>query len=272
MPYIEAAPNVNLFVEDLGTGKPVVLLHGWPLSHEMFEYQVIELARQGYRCISIDRRGFGQSDKPLGGYDYDTLVDDLHAVLEKLEVQDATLVGFSMGGGEALRYFGRYGSDRVSKLVLLGAAAPRLVKTDDFPDGVDRSVFDKMIEKAEDDRAAFLEDFGKQFFGISLLNKPVSTPLFHWFLALQMKASPIAFTECIRTFSESDLTADLAKVGVPTLIIHGTADQTVPIDITGRVLAERITGAELIEYDGAPHGFFYTEKERLNEDLMGFIG
>lgn len=272
MAYIEVAPNVNLFVEDLGTGKPVVMLHGWPLSHEMFEYQVIELVRRGYRCIGIDRRGFGQSDKPLAGYDYDTLVDDLHAVLEKLDVHDATLVGFSMGGGEALHYFGRYGNDRVGKLVLLGAAAPRMLQADDFPDGVEQGVFDEMVEKAEDDRAGFLDEFGKQFFGISLLNKPLSTPLSNWFLALQMKASPLAFTACIRTFSEANLTADLAKVNVPTLVIHGNADQTVPIEITGQVLAEGIANAEFIEYEGAPHGFFYTEKDRLNEDLIRFIG
>jgi non-heme chloroperoxidase len=272
MPFIEVAPDVNLFVEDLGTGKPVVLLHGWPLSHEMYEYQVIKLIRHGYRCIGIDRRGFGQSDKPATGYDYDTLISDIQAVLEKLDVRDAALVGFSMGGAEALHYVARYGNERVSKLVLLGAAAPRMLKTEDFPDGVDQDVFDEMVENAEEDRAAFLEEFGKQFFGVSLLNKPLSTPLMQWFHALQMKAGPIAFTTCIRTFSEANLTADMVRIQIPTLVIHGTSDATVPIEITGRVLAESIPGAQLLEYDGAPHGFFYTHKDQLNGDLLAFLG
>jgi non-heme chloroperoxidase len=270
MPMIETAPNVRLHVEDWGQGQPVVFLHGWPLSHEMFEYQINQLGNE-FRCILIDRRGFGKSDQPWSGYDYDTLADDIQAVLEALDLHGVILVGFSMGGAEALRYLSRHGSNRISKLVLLGAAAPRLLKAPDFEEGVDKSVFDEMIENAIQDRAAFVESFSKDFFGATILNTPLSSKLMDWFHSLIMKSSPRAFINCILTFSQADLRADLAKVDVPTLIIHGTADKTVPYDLTARAMHKGIAGSRLISYEDAPHGFFYTEWPQLNRDLEAFI-
>lgn len=270
MPYVETAPGVQVFFEDWGQGQPVVFLHGWPLNHKMFEYQVNQLGNH-YRCILIDRRGFGMSDKPWEGYDYDTLADDLNAVFEALDLQDITIVGFSQGGGEAIRYMSRYQGARVSKLVLLGAAAPHMLKTDDFPDGIDKSMFDEMIENSLQDRAAFIEDFSKKFFGVSLLNNPVSSKLADWFHGLAMQASPKATVDNILTFSQADLRVDLASIQVPTLIIHGTSDQVVPYEISGQLLAENISGSQLIPYEGAPHGFFYTEWPRLNQDLLDFL-
>jgi pimeloyl-ACP methyl ester carboxylesterase len=267
---IETAPNVRLHVEDWGHGQPVVFLHGWPLSHEMFEYQINQLGNE-FRCILIDRRGFGKSDQPWSGYDYDTLADDIQAVLEELDLHEAILVGFSMGGAEALRYLSRHGSNRISKLVLLGAAAPRLLKAPDFEEGVDKSIFDEMIENAIQDRAAFVESFSKDFFGATILNTPLSSKLMDWFHSLMMKSSPRAFINCILTFSQADLRADLAKVDIPTLIIHGTADKTVPYEITARAMHKGIAGSRLISYEDAPHGFFYTEWPQLNRDLEAFI-
>ncbi len=273
MSYIEVAPDVKLHVLDWGTGSPIVLSHGWPLSHESFEYQLTQLPQRGFRCIAYDRRGFGKSSKPWDGYDYDTLADDLHALLTELDLRDVTLLGFSMGGGEAIRYLSKYGNDRVSKLILVGAAAPYLVKTDDNPDGVDQEVFEEdMIAKIEEDRAAFMATFGKQFFGISLLNKPVSDELLLWFNSLAMAGSPRAFTECVKTFGYTDLREDVKTITIPTLIIHGTSDKTVPYELTGEKLAAMIPGSQLIPYDGAPHGLFYEFRDRLNDDIVAFAG
>lgn len=270
MPKIITAPNVQLHVEDWGQGQPLVFLHGWPLSHEMFEYQINQLGND-YRCIMIDRRGFGQSDKPWTGYDYDTLADDLQVVFEELDLHNITLVGFSMGGAEAIRYISRHGSNRISKLVLLGAAAPRLLKTPAFEEGVEKSVFDGMIENAIEDRAAFMESFSKDFFGATIISSPLSSKLMDWFHGLTMKSSPRAFINCILTFSQADLSDELASIDVPTLIIHGTADKIVPFDITAKVLHAGIAGSQLISYEDAPHGFFYTNWPQLNHDLAAFI-
>lgn len=270
MPKITTAPNVQLHVEDWGQGQPIVFLHGWPLSHEMFEYQINQLGND-YRCIMIDRRGFGQSDKPWTGYDYDTLADDLQVVFEELDLHNITLVGFSMGGAEAIRYISRHGSNRISKLVLLGAAAPRLLKTPAFEEGVEKSVFDGMIENAIEDRAAFMESFSKDFFGATIISSPLSSKLMDWFHGLTMKSSPRAFINCILTFSQADLSDELASIDVPTLIIHGTADKIVPFDITAKVLHAGISGSQLISYEDAPHGFFYTNWPQLNHDLAAFI-
>jgi non-heme chloroperoxidase len=270
MPKITTAPNVQLHVEDWGQGQPLVFLHGWPLSHEMFEYQINQLGND-YRCIMIDRRGFGQSDKPWTGYDYDTLADDLQVVFEELDLHNITLVGFSMGGTEAIRYISRHGSNRISKLVLLGAAAPRLLKTPAFEEGVEKSVFDGMIENAIEDRAAFMESFSKDFFGATIISSPLSSKLMDWFHGLTMKSSPRAFINCILTFSQADLSDELASIDVPTLIIHGTADKIVPYEITAKVLHAGIAGSQLISYEDAPHGFFYTNWPQLNHDLAAFI-
>lgn len=276
MSYIQTGDNrfnqpVNLFYEDWGEGQPVVLIHGWPLSHQMWESQLLELPKHGLRCIAYDRRGFGRSSKPWEGYDYDTFADDLKAVLEELDLENVTLVGFSMGAGEVVRYFSRHGGARVAKAVLVGGVTPFLLKTDDHPEGAPQEIFDTMIEKIEEDRADFLNDFGKQFYGVGLLSKPVSQSLLDWNKTLALFASPKATIDCVRAFSETDFRSEMASVNVPTLVIHGDADKTVPIDFTGEQAARMIPNAEYKVYEGAPHGLFATEKDRLNEDLLGFI-
>lgn len=267
----ESGESVKIFYQDIGAGQPVVLIHGWPLSHEMWEYQINDLVESGFRVIAYDRRGFGKSSKPWDGYDYDSLTGDLKSLLDELDLNDVILVGFSMGGGEVVRYFSRYGGERVSKVALLGSVTPFMLKTADNPKGVDQSVFDKMMEEMKDDRIGFLDSFGKQFFGVNVLNKPVSTPLLEYYRMLCTMASPRATQECAKSFSSTDFREEMSQVNVPTLIIHGDADKTVPIEPSGEQSAEMIPDANFIRYEGAPHGFFYTEKQKLNKDLISFI-
>ncbi|MDT8275519.1 alpha/beta hydrolase [Roseomonas mucosa] len=272
MSFIEARDGTPLFYKDWGAGKPVVLIHGWPVNADMWEYQAPFLAENGCRVIAYDRRGFGRSGQPWSGYDYDTMADDLAAILDALDLRDATLVGFSMGGGEVARYLSRHGgSGRVSKAVLVAAVTPFLLRTEDNPEGVDRSVFDDMVVNLQADRLAFLASFGKQFFGAGLLSFSISSELLQWAGNLALMASPKATLDCVRAFSETDFRADLPQIRVPVLVIHGDADNTVPIDAAGRCAAAMIPGARLVEYPGAPHGLFFTEKDRLNQDLLRFI-
>lgn len=277
MPFINTQPNalgnsVKLFYEDLGTGKPVVFIHGWPLNHEMWEYQLAELPKHGLRCIAYDRRGFGKSDRPWEYYDYDTLADDLKAVLEQLDLRQVTLVGFSMGGGEIARYIGKYGTERLEKVVLISAVTPFMLQTNDNTEGVPKENFDDMVNKLSQDRPAFLADFGKKFYGVTLLSHPVSQQLLDWNLMLCLMSSPKATVDCVRSFSETDFRNDVPQITVPTLIIHGDADKTVPIAISGNKTAALLPHATYKVYEDAPHGLFITEKEQLNADLMAFIG
>ena len=276
MKFIETTPDalgnsVNLFYEDLGQGKPIVFIHGWPLNHAMWEYQLSELPLHNFRCIAYDRRGFGKSDYPWENYDYDTLADDLKAVLDHLHLTDVTLVGFSMGGGEIARYIGKHGIDKISKVVLISAVTPFMLKTNGNPEGVDKEVFDEMIESIDKDRPAFLEDFGKKFYGVSLFNDAVSESMLAWNQALCLMSSHKATTECVHSFSQTDFRDDLLKITVPTLIIHGDADKTVPIEASGNRTAKMIPLAKYIVYEDAPHGLFITEKDKLNTDLIDFI-
>lgn len=262
--------EVKLSYKDYGTGRPVVLIHGWPLSKEMWEYQIEDLVEAGFRVIKYDRRGFGKSSKPWSSYDYDTLTSDLNAIIEELDLNDAVLVGFSMGGGEAVRYLSKYGSSRVSKLVLVSAVTPYMLKTEDNPDGVDESVFNEMMTQMKDDRIAFLDDFGKKFFGVNLINHPVSVPLLDYYRHLASVAAPKATQECANAFAQTDFRSDVKSVTVPTLIIHGDKDQTVPIDASSARTATMIPNAIYKVYEGAPHGLFYTERKQLNQDLISF--
>lgn len=275
MPFVKSAQNsaasAEIFYEDWGTGKPVVFIHGWPLDHQMWEYQVTELANQGLRCIAYDRRGFGKSDYPWNGYDYDTMAGDLKALLDELDLNDVTLVGFSMGGGEAARYFGLYGGERISKVVLVSAVVPYMLKTPDNPDGTPKEMFDEFVQKIKEDRPAFMDTFGKVFYGVNLIKHPVSSEFLHWSWRITTSCSPQATIDCIGAFSETDFRQDAAAINVSTLIIHGDSDKTVPIDASARQAVRLIPNAKLIEYEGAPHGLFYTEKERLNKDLLEFI-
>jgi non-heme chloroperoxidase len=263
--------DVDIYYEDLGDGTPVVFIHGWPLNVQMWEYQVTELVKNGLRCICYDRRGFGSSSRPLGGYDYDTMADDLKALLEALNLQNVILVGFSMGGGEVARYFGRHGGARVAKAVLISAVTPYMAKNDHNPDGVDQSVFDDMMSQMKEDRIAFLDAFGKQFFGVSMVSHPASAALMDYYRTLGALASPIATQKCAVAFSQTDFRNDLQSIKVPTLIIHGDADKVVPIEASGNRTAEMIPTCRYLVYEGEPHGLFYTAKEQLNQDLLDFI-
>jgi non-heme chloroperoxidase len=270
--FIEAQDGTKLHVKDTGTGRPVVLIHGWPLTGDMFEYQTLALLESGYRVITYDRRGFGQSGHPLLGYDYDTFADDLAAVLDRLDVSGVTLVGFSMGGGEIARYLTRHGAGRIAKVALVSSVVPYLLKSDNNPDGVDASIFEDMKAQIRKDRFAFLGAFAKQFYGVGLVSSPVSKELLDWTFILAVMASPKATLNCVDAFGKTDFRPDLASFTVPTLVIHGTSDKVVPIDAAGRAAANGIAGATLIEYEGEPHGLLATAPERLNQDLIQFIG
>lgn len=273
MSYAEARDGTKLHVKDMGSGEPVVLIHGWPLTGDMFEYQTLALLEAGYRVITCDRRGFGQSGHPATGYDYDTFADDLAAVLDTCKLERANLVGFSMGGGEIARYLSRHGSSRVSRAALIGAVVPFLLKTDDNPDGAGEHVFEDMKAQIRQDRFAFLQTFGKQFYGVGWVSKPVSDALLDWTFILAIMASPKATVDCVTAFGYTDFRPDMASfAGVPTLIIHGTADKTVPIDPSARAAARAIPHAQLIEYEGEAHGLFATAPDRLNGDLLSFLG
>lgn len=276
MNYLEinkgtAGYPVKIHYSDYGKGKPVILIHGWPLSAEMWEYQINDLVQAGYRVITYDRRGFGKSSQPWDGYDYDTMTDDLKALIDHLNLRDITLVGFSMGGGEVVRYFSRYGGKDVVKAALISSVTPYILKTGDNPNGVPQDMFDDMAMKMQDDRIGFLDAFGKTFFGVTMFSKPLSEPLLEYYRMLCSVASPRATLMCAKAFSSTDFRKDMKSVNVPTLIIHGDKDETVPIDPTGKESARVIADNDFIVYPGAPHGLFYTEKKRLNADLLEFL-
>lgn len=271
MNYVSASDGTQLYVKDWGTGQPVILLHGWPLSSDSWDDQAMAIADAGYRAISYDRRGFGRSSQPWSGYDYDTLADDLAAVIEQTGAGNPVLAGFSMGGGEVARYLSRHAGRSVSKAVLISSVVPYMLKTSDNPDGTDPSVFAQMTLGMKEDRAAFFATFFKDFFGVGLLTQSASEEVLEWARSIAMQASLKATLECAKSFATTDFRPDLAAFNIPTLIIHGTADKIVPIDAAGRAAAQGIPNAKLIEYDGAPHGLQVTHKEQLTDDLIDFL-
>ena len=271
MPVFTARDGTDLYYNDWGLGLPVVLIHGWPLSSDSWEFQARVLAENGYRVITYDRRGFGKSDQPFTGYDYDTFASDLDVLLEELELSDVTLVGFSMGGGEVARYIGTYGEKRIAKAVFISAVTPYLVKTDDNPEGVDLKVFDGMVAGIKKDRADFMRTFSSMFYGRTLVNHSVSDGQLEFFQRLAAQASPKSTLDCVVAFSATDFRDDLVKFTVPTLVIHGTGDTTVPIDSAGRRTAQLVAHSQLIRYDGEPHGLTVTSAERVNQDLLTFL-
>ncbi|MDQ6762336.1 MAG: alpha/beta hydrolase [Bacteroidota bacterium] len=274
MPFIKSSQPisepVNIYYEDLGKGKPIVFIHGWPLSGSMWEYQVVPLTAQGFRCITYDRRGFGKSDRPFSGYDYDTMAGDLKALMDELNLEDVMLVGFSMGGGEIAKYFTHYGNAHVSKVVLVSCVIPYMLKTPDNPEGVPQEQFEQMTEGMKEDRPGFMQDFNKTFYGVSLMNHPVSDAFLANALTRVMDASPIATLETAKAFAFTDFRNDVPNINVPTLIIHGDADKTVPIKATGEQSAKLIKDARLVVYEGSPHGLWFTDKEKLTQDLIDF--
>lgn len=271
MNHVITQDNTELYVKDWGSGRPVILLHGWPLSSDSWDDQAMAIADAGYRAIAYDRRGFGRSSQAWLGYDYDTLADDLAAVIAATGARDAVLVGFSMGGGEVARYMSRHAGKNVVKAALISSVVPFMLKTADNPRGTEQTAFDDMAAALSDDRASFFAGFFKDFFGVGLLSHPVSNEVLEWARQLAMQASLKATLACAHAFSSTDFRPDLSEFSVPTLIIHGTEDKTVPIDASGRAAAQGIAQSHLIEYDGEPHGLFATAKERLTEDLLGFL-
>ncbi len=271
MPFAHTTDGCSIFYLDQGSSRPLVFLHGWGLGAAMWEYQIPPLVARGLRCVAYDARGCGLSDDPGRGYDFDTLADDLAALLGQLDLHDATLVAHSMGSGTVARYLTRHGAQRIARVLLIAPTTPFVLRTDDNPDGVDRAVFDFMTAELARDRPAFLAAGAAAFFGPGTGQSPVSPQIVDWGLALAMRASPTATINYVRTFSESDLRRDLRSFTMPTLVIQGDADQSTPLELTGRRTAAGIDGARLVVYEGAAHGLFFTEKERLNRDLLEFV-
>lgn len=272
MPFVEARDGTRLYVKKWGEGPPVVLIHGWPLSGDSWDPITNFLADSGFTAIAYDRRGFGRSDQPSGGYDYDTFADDLAAVLdEHANGQSAALVGFSMGGGEIARYLSRHAGKGVSRVALVSSVVPYMLQTDDNPDGVPQSTFDQITAGLLEDRAEFLAGFFKDFYGVGWLDRPVSSEVLDlsWQMAMQAGLRPTL--AAAKAFATTDFRPDLASFTMPTLVIHGTADKTVPIDATGREVARKVPGAQLIEYDGEAHGVFASQTARLQADLLAFL-
>ena len=273
MHMIEARDGTHLYSKCWGEGRPVVLIHGWPLSADSWDPIAQALAEAGYKAIAYDRRGFGRSSQPSGGYDYDTFADDLAAVIKHYDAgRDAALVGFSMGGGEIARYLSRHGAQGVRQVALISSVVPYMLKTDDNPDGVPQATFDTMTEGMLADRGKFFTRFFEDFFGVGWVTQPVSDEQLRMAWNTAMMAGLRPTLAAAQAFATTDFRPDLAAFTMPTLVIHGTADKTVPIDATGRAVARAVPQARLIEYDGEPHGIFATQTERLKEDLLDFLG
>jgi non-heme chloroperoxidase len=272
MPHASAKDGTRLYYKDWGKGRPVVLMHGWPLSGDTFDEAALALAERGFRAIVPDRRGFGRSDQPWDGYDYDTFADDLAAVLEHAGVGGPiALAGFSMGGGEVARFLSRHRGTEVSHAVLIGSVVPFLLKTEDNPDGAPKEVFDGMVEAIRADKADFFRGFLRDFFGVGWAAEVSEAAIDNaWRQAMRAGLKPTV--ACVRAFSETDFRPDLAAFTMPTLIVHGVEDRTVPIDLTARAAAKAIGGAKLVEYENGAHGLFASHSQRLIGDLLDFLG
>jgi non-heme chloroperoxidase len=276
MPFVtvgkENSGHIELYYEDHGSGSPVVLIHGYPLSGASWEKQVPALLNAGYRVITYDRRGFGKSSQPTAGYNYDTFAEDLHKLMTHLQLQGVMLVGFSMGGGEIARYFGKYGSTAVSKAVIIGGVPPFLLKTGDNPEGVDASVFDGIKKAVAADRYAFFTEFFKNFYNTDLLvGQRVSEEVVRASWSLAAGASAAASLACVSTWHE-DFRQDVARIDVPSLVIHGDADRLVPLEAAGQRTAKLIKGARLVVVKGGPHCITWTHADDVNAALLEFLG
>ncbi len=269
---IGTSDGTRLYYKDWGTGQPVVFSHGWPLNSDSWESQMLHLASRGYRCIAHDRRGHGRSSQPWNGHEMNTYADDLATLIEKLDLRDAVLIGFSTGGGEVARYIGRHGSKRVAKAALISSVPTLMLKTATNPDGLPIDVFDGLRAGELANRSQLYRDIASgPFFGFNRAGAKVSQGLIDSFWMQGMMAGHKATLDCIKAFSETDFTEDLKKFDVPTLVLHGDDDQIVPIGPSALSAAKLIKGSKLVVYPGAPHGLIDTHKERLNGDLLAFL-
>jgi non-heme chloroperoxidase len=270
---IKTRDGVGLFVKDTGgSGRAVVMTHAWPLNADIWDYQAAKLSSAGFRVVTYDRRGFGRSDQPAGGYDFDTFADDLAAVIQQTGVRDATLVGYSMGGGEVVRYFSRHNGRNVVKAGLVGAAAHYLLQTENNPIGIDGAIFEGIKQGVQGDRKTYLGNLLRDVFldARRPATNAVTPEMVESTLAMAMQASVAATAACVDAFARTDFRSELAAVKVPTLVLHGTADIPVPFAI-GRATAEGIAQARLIEYPDASHGIVLTERDQVARDLQAFI-
>lgn len=261
----------NIFINDWGNGRPVLFCPGWPLTADMWEAQMLHLAKNGFRAIGYDRRGFGRSSQPWSGYDYDTFADDIADIIHGLSLKDVTLIGFSMGGGDVVRYLSRHGSGATKQLVLVSSVTPFLMRTDDNPEGVDRSVFAGIASGLSADRAQFLIDFNTYYFGTNREGARVSQGTQEQTLQMGYGASLKATIDCVEAFSATDFRREVAAIDVSTLVIHGDDDQTAPIKATGDRTSKMIKRCTYKVYEGAPHALYATHKQRLSDDLLDFV-
>jgi len=268
----ENSGSIDLYYEDHGSGRPVVLIHGWPLSGASWEKQVAALLPAGYRVVTYDRRGFGQSSKPTTGYDYDTFADDLHRLLTHLDLHDVTLVGFSMGTGEVARYLGAYGSKRVRSAIFLASLPPFLLKTPDNPGGVDAAVFEAIKQSIVADRPAYLARFLADFYNVDVFGgERVSEQVVQLGWNVAAGASPKGTLDCVSAWT-TDFRNDLRRVDVPALVVHGNADRILPLAATGVPLHERLRGSRLVVVEGGPHGLIWTHAQQVNRELLALLG
>jgi non-heme chloroperoxidase len=263
--------GVTIFYNDWGSGQPVVFSHGWPLSADAFEDQMFFLAARGYRCIAHDRRGHGRSSQPYDGNDMDHYADDLHALVEHLDLKDAIHIGHSTGGGEVARFIGRHGTKRVAKAALIGAVPPVMLKSASNPLGTPLEAFDGIRAAVQADRSQFWEDLSLPFYGYNRPGAKISEGVRKSFWLQGMMAGMPASYFCVKAFSETDMTEDLKRFDVPTLILHGDDDQIVPIAAAALISSKLVKDAKLVIYEGAPHGMCTTLKDRVNAELLAFI-
>ncbi|WP_194850432.1 alpha/beta fold hydrolase [Nonlabens antarcticus] len=276
MPYLEtntasANSNISIYYEDSGSGKPIVLVHGWPLSGDMWEYQVPALVDAGYRVITYDRRGFGKSSRPFDGYTYDSMSQDLNNLIKELDLKDVTLIGFSMGGGELGKYVEMFGTDNLAHLIFVSSIAPFMLKTNDNPDGVPSDVFEGMKDGVKKDRAGFLQEFGKNFLNYKDNQETISQGMLDHSFNIAVSASPKGTLDCIDAFGKTDLRAAMKKIDVPTLFIHGDADAVVPPAPTSKQGHEMVANSTLEMFKNAPHGLYLTHTEQLNTTVLNFL-
>lgn len=274
MPYIknkENNPAVKIFYRDFGKGQPVILIHGWPLDGESWEQQITALIENGFRCIAYDRRGFGKSDVPFDQYDYDSLASDLHSIIETLDLHDVILAGFSMGGGEVVRYLTKYGSSRVKKAALIASIIPLVAQKPDNPDGVPQAKLQEIMQALRTDRVGFLKDFHKNFYNVAMFSKDVNQARLDADFIVSSQASAHATLKAAEAWGGTDFRPELKNVDVPVLIVHGDADDIVPIKTSGDQAAKGISNNQYVVIKGAPHGLNATHAAELNNIMLGFF-